>query len=786
MALCWKNRIFFLLLLFLSFYKAEAQQPEGRIAGFVQDGEGVALPGISILVEGTGKGDATDVQGRFEIKGLKAGTYSLLISGIGYQKARKPLTLAEGESLELHLLLQEDNQALGEVLVEGKSQAEMLREAAYAVEVIETKKQKNLPMDLNNVLKATSGVHIRESGGMGSGFSLSLNGLSGNQIRYFIDGVPMENFGSSLTLNNFPVNLIENIEVYKGVVPVTLGADALGGAVNIVSSYRKQSFLDAAYSFGSFNTHKVSVNGQHASAKGYFVKLSSFINHSDNNYWMNDVPVYDELGNRTGNITIRRFHDQYTSGMGQLELGLSDKKLADQLSIGFTAAANRKDYQHPDNNILRVFGGFHTRNSSLLVNTTYHKVFGPLSLRTYVLAGRVRESIVDTTSRKYNWAGEYTQRPEDDPKGEIFERRSLFELNDGVFRSNLGLAYQLGPAHELNLNLTQNYLSRTGEDRVDPLNRSFESPNYINKNLLGLSYTLKALEERLEATVFGKGYWYRGRIITQDYEDKDITTVPELTSAGYGLAATYRFDIGLQLKSSFEKAYRIPEPYEILGDGIYVNPSPLLLPERSYNWNLGARLNRQVGELKVKSETNYFYRFSKDFIRFKPLGPFGTYENLQNVKSTGVEGMLGLNFRDFISFSTNVTYQHLTDRTPLDEGLPNTNYKSRVPNIPYFFGNVHIGMSPSKSTAANKLSFYWNTRYVHSFFLNWENLGNKNDKYIIPRQLTHDLLAEYSLQDGKYNLSLALNNLLNARVYDNFNIQKPGRAVHLKVRYFLK
>ena len=47
--------------------------------------------------------------------------------------------------------------------------------------------------------------------------------------------------------------MAERVEVYKGVLPVNLGADALGGAVNIVSR-RDANYLDATYSFGSFNT----------------------------------------------------------------------------------------------------------------------------------------------------------------------------------------------------------------------------------------------------------------------------------------------------------------------------------------------------------------------------------------------------------------------------------------------------------------------------------------------------------------------------------------------------
>ena len=55
----------------------------------------------------------------------------------------------------------------------------------------------------------------------------------------------------------------------------------------------------------------------------------------------------------------------------------------------------------------------------------------------------------------------------------------------------------------------------------------------------------------------------------------------------------------------------------------------------------------------------------------------------------------------------------------------------------------------------------------------------------LPRQLSHDLELEYSLEDGRYNASLTLSNLTDAALYDNFRIQRPGRAVYVKVRYFI-
>src|SRR5690606_35793121 len=134
----------------------------------------------------------------------------------------------------------------------------------------------------------------REQGGLGSNFNFSINGLSGKSVKYFIDGVPVEVMGSTMSLNNIPVNLSERIEVYKGVVPVHLGSDAMGGAINIITSQRQTNFLDASYSYGSFNTHRAALTGQYTHEKtGLIAKASAFFNYSDNNYLMKDVEVLE-------------------------------------------------------------------------------------------------------------------------------------------------------------------------------------------------------------------------------------------------------------------------------------------------------------------------------------------------------------------------------------------------------------------------------------------------------------------------------------------------------------
>ncbi|MEO0900726.1 MAG: carboxypeptidase-like regulatory domain-containing protein, partial [Bacteroidota bacterium] len=205
-------------LLYFIVYVAFSQVVKAQsatISGTVNDKNGEAIIGTLIVLDNSNLGAVADENGNFYINNVPPGKYLMEITALGFKKIIQTINVSIDEKITIDIVLEEATEELNEVVIVQKSKAEKIREQGYAVAVINTVEQKNLPTDVNQLLKASPGVNIREAGGLGSGFTLSLNGLSGNQIRYFIDGVPMENFGSSLTLNNFPANLIERIEVYK-------------------------------------------------------------------------------------------------------------------------------------------------------------------------------------------------------------------------------------------------------------------------------------------------------------------------------------------------------------------------------------------------------------------------------------------------------------------------------------------------------------------------------------------------------------------------------------------
>src|SRR5690606_34972107 len=176
---------------------------------------------------------------------------------------------------------------LESVTVTGKTETQQVREQAIRAVVVDTRPVAEQPVTLAELMNRSPGVRIRQTGGLGNAVDVSINGFQGNAVQYFRDGIPLEYLGGGYGINNVPINLLERAEVYKGVVPVSLGGDALGGAVNLVTRKHVGSMLDVSYEAASFNTHIANLSAYHLSESGWFAGIDAFYNYSDNDYKAN-------------------------------------------------------------------------------------------------------------------------------------------------------------------------------------------------------------------------------------------------------------------------------------------------------------------------------------------------------------------------------------------------------------------------------------------------------------------------------------------------------------------
>lgn len=762
------------------------------VSGRIIDANETGLPFARILVKDTQKGATTDSEGYFEITKLSKGQKTLVVTFYGYLTKEVAVNITDDSEVKLgSIQLDKDDKVLGKVTVESKSITTRIKEEPLNTTVVEVEPLKNQNLDINQILNTTSGVRIRESGGLGSDFNFSLNGFSGRQIRFFTDGVPMDNFGSSLSLNNIPVNLISRIEVYKGVVPVHLGSDALGGAVNIITNDNVNDFIDVSYSFGSFNTHRASVLSRFVhDSTGLIVNANAFFNYSDNDYEI-EVEVADlETGQYSDPVKVKRFHDAYQSQMAQLEVGFVNKKFADRIFIGLVGSGNYKEVQH-GSNMTQVAGEIFTEDKMLMPTFKYQKsdlFIKGLDLSVYANYNIRQALTVDTSSNKYNWYGDFKQRDVLSTSGELTWYKTLFRFNDRSFLNTANLGYKINETHSFALNNTFSNYTRVGEDPITIGETPFKEPNTLQKNISGISYQANLLGKRLKTLVFGKFYSMHTDTRQENYETGELEKI-YLSSEnwGYGVGATYHITENIQVKGSYENAYRLPDAYEMFGNGLLLLPNLGLTPEKSKNFNIGFLSNFRIKEHAFYLEGTYLYRLPENLIRLKALGVTSTYENLTAAKANIYEGSLKYRYKRLLQFEINGTYQNIVNNqetTPT--GGVNYLFGDRLPNQPFLFGNFTAGINFNDiKQTDNSLSFSWMTGFVEAFYLKWPSQGNAATKYDIPRQISHNISLAYGIKDGKYNVSVACTNLFNRTIFDNFMLQKPGRAFNIKLRCFI-
>ena len=782
------NKIVILILVFLTSIQGFSQKSKVNLSGVVLADSGKPVEGVSVALKGTTYSTLTNDKGEYEIS-AEPGNYTLSFSYVGFKSKQTKIVL-ESNTIFPSVNLDEDTAALDEVQVIGKSKVQRVREEAFNITAVDLKQLYNTSADLNQVLNRTTGVRVRETGGMGSAFNFSLNGFSGDQVKFFMDGIPLDNYGSSFTLNNIPTNMAERIDVYKGVVPIELGGDALGGAVNIVTNKNVKRYIDASYSFGSFNTHKAAINTRFTSKNGLVTNLNAFLNYSDNNYSI-EASLPDRQTGQFGPLQkLKHFHDGYKQGTIIAEVGVKDKSYADYLLVGLTGSANKKEIQQGPT-MYRVVGDAFKDSKNLVPSLKYKKTNLFTKDLTATLAASyniAEERSVDTSSIRYDWSGP-RPNPNYDSGGEINNTKTLMVFNVKSLQSNANLKYELNENNSFALNYTYVGYKRTEDNEYITTDKPTKP--FLNKNIIGFSYTLSALEKRLSYTAFGKMIDLKGEVSIDAGTTSEQKVKPSFNFFGYGTAASYfLIPEEFQIKASFEHAYRLPSALELLGDGITVTPNPNLQPESSDNFNFGFSYKKTYAIHSFGIEGNYIFRRANDFIqsrqdsqdpdKLKSL-------NFKNIQVNGFDGVLHYGFKDWFVFDINATYQQTLNKDAT--ASPGTNqvnylYNKQQPNIPIFYGNANLGFNFKKIKFDDDfLTVNLLTNYGSSYYLRNPNLGETGKKEI-PEQLFYSASVAYSLKNGKYNIAVECYDITDVKLYDYFNVQKPGRTFTLKLRYF--
>lgn len=725
-----------------------------------------------------------DAQGSFSLSvPYREAPYTFSIESMGYKAQEQILTVAQ-PVVVLNVAMEEEITALTGITVEAITPIKQLEKSAYNVAAIDATKLTHLNSNAADMLAKASGVKVRETGGMGAESQINLNGFTGQHVRTFVDGVPISR-ASSFQIGNIPTELIDRIEIYKGVVPVTFGSDALGGAVNIVTKRSNAQYANLSYTFGSFNTHKSTLNVGAPLTDNIGIELNAYQNYSDNSYKV--LTHYLDLTKgiySKDKQWFKRFHDRYHNEVIIGKVNIFKEPWADKLS--FSLNYNQEYKQIQNANLMQiVFGGKYQTSYTYSTGIEYEKK-NLLKGLSFSVVGRydlTTTNVVDEENRIYSWDGSYRIKP---TKGEAMYQNTVFEGKTAYVAAHLD--YWLNEKHFLQLTHTfSHYYRLTKSQLFTPFSSDADFMDRINqKNITGLSYKYVP-NDKWTVLAFGKYYAAKatgpavvsGHGYLSVYEDHTERT----NALGVGIGSSYEFSKELLAKLSYEKSYRLPNDRELFGDGDLEIGANQLRPEHSENLNVNLSWQPETNGHALLAEGGFALRYIQDYI-IRNVASTGaaTSKNHGKVLTLGGDFTLRYFYQKTFSVGGNLSYMDMRNRERKNtNGADSVTYGDRVPNMPYLFGSADATYTfDSLLTQDDGLTLGYNLAYTHEFFLSWQSEGAK---ITVPTQLSHDLSLTYTAPRNKYTLSVEVKNFTDALLYDNYSLQKAGRAFYVKASY---
>lgn len=802
--------IFLLLFAITTF-----SQNTYSIKGKVHKEDGGPVSHVTIQIKGTNYTAITDSNGRYEFKAVPNGKYTFLVSSVEIKP--KELKVDVNKSYpDLHIHIDpKGDLVLDEVRIERRTVKKDIETSGFAVAVIETKEASLRNLTTNELLDRAVGVRVRQNGGEGAPIEYNLNGMSGSTIGIFLDGLEISTYGSSFNLNNIPPAMIERIEVYKGVLPSHLSGNYIGGAINVIMKKdASANNLSAAISYGSFNTYKADLGALYRDNKsGFTSRISGFYSHSDNNYEMwGKFSKYTLPGGRIiRNYRTKRPNDKFETKGGRFEFGFTDVKWADQFFIGYNISDSYKDIPHGVTMTKPYFGRFNEYQAHVLTLNYAKRNFlvDGLSLNVNAAQSWRNTYLQDTVSLKYNWDGSLLVKNSEGPpeyygyepgKGQQGDA-VISDINRTISNVRTNLGYTIFSGHRISLNHKFEKTDRRDKDLLRPERSQWITRNNVSSNIFSLNYEAETFNGKLRTNIFGKYAIYKTdqRIPTAVVNGEMIynTNTASRDNKGFGATASYEAIKNGFVIISAEKSFIMPTERHIYGEPENnLLPNGNILPELSINYNLGARYGLiEFDKHRMSFYGNMFWRNGYDKImlqtRTDPVvdGRENQVEdiqvtqfvNLEKTQSIGFEGEVNYIYDNRLNVMVNFSKFNSLFKVKLDErGNPNSLYNMQIPNEPFFTMNGNVQYRLNNLIQKNSvMNLYYNMGYVAPFSTIWY----ESDWFTTPTQFVHDIGASYRIPSSKLVISLDAKNIFNAEVYDNFGVQKPGRAVYVKLNY---
>ncbi len=588
-------------------------------------------------------------------------------------------------------------------------------------------------------LAEAPGAGVRRYGASGAFAGVSLRGADLDQVELLVEDVPVGPLdGGAGDLSLWPLDAFEAVEVFRGPVPLRLGAGGIGGALRLrlaPDPSERAAWLEARGALGSFGTAGGSVRSVLRPGR-WRLLLGAGGRHSEGDY-----PYLDDGGTRfDASDDVER------------------RRRGGRLSRGWALAAvrGRGAGARWSTFVLAV-----ERAGGLQGAPVEEPVFVRRAQRLLLWGGAARWGGEGDAAPGYrvSVAGLLARRDVADLLGEMFPGGSVRRDASRRLQGRFDATVPLGGGLRLEALGSVLYEGFEPTERLRPVvlpgSHRWRFPLGAELRWRGRPAgrrLLVTLQGRLEPWTASLGAVRPERL--------------GATGGGTGLAPTARLGVawaparGVALLASAGRAVRLPSLFELFGDGAWVLGDASLRPETAWSGEVAAVLAGRRGPLRGRAEVRAFARRSRDLIRYVRNSRFQVVpRNVDRASTLGVEagarGRLGV-------LRSTVTATWLR---AVDEGLGRA-----LPLRPALrlFGRLGVSLPVSGGLLAQP---YVDAEYVSSSYADPANTVRIDGRTVLGAGVQ---LTEPG-ERPRWRLRLSVRDLLDERPLDVVGFPLPGR-----------
>lgn len=238
--------------------------PNGIISGQIKTADGQPAASVTVYIKENSKTAITNEQGKFIIKNLKDGTYTLEITMIGLKAQQKKVEIKNGETAIMSIVLSEDIKQLNQIVIETNQK----KLSAGKINIADKDFPQSTGVVTNKIISDQQAIRLGDVVKNVPGVSLVQTRFGVNEsygARGYLIGVTGGAGGGSIFKNGLPANIagmpeaatLESVEIIKGSTAFLYGGSSGGLIINMITKKPKYNFGgEVSMNAGSYNQYK--------------------------------------------------------------------------------------------------------------------------------------------------------------------------------------------------------------------------------------------------------------------------------------------------------------------------------------------------------------------------------------------------------------------------------------------------------------------------------------------------------------------------------------------------